>query len=203
MILWLDGWDLCKDIRAAFLVPDFWVLPMRFWHRLLRSHFTCWLCSSHWGHKWIFDLGYLFVGHKWAMHACLVTQSCDSATLMDCSLPGSSVHGIFQARILEWVAVSYSSGSSWPWVSCVSCIGRWILDHCHLGSISERYLNLVLNMSTCEQWHTPTIRILHTSMTFINKHAVWPRCPRWEIGQGSYVWYTGRVGEPGNGSQGS
>ena len=33
---------------------------------------------------------------------------------MDCSLPGSSVHGIFQARVLEWVAISLSRGSSWP-----------------------------------------------------------------------------------------
>ena len=43
----------------------------------------------------------------------LVTQSC--LTLfdpMDCSPPGSSVHGILQARILEWVAISISRGSS-------------------------------------------------------------------------------------------
>ena len=42
-----------------------------------------------------------------------VTQSC--LTLydpMDCSLTGSSVHGIFQARVLEWVAISFSRGSS-------------------------------------------------------------------------------------------
>ena len=32
---------------------------------------------------------------------------------MDCSSPGSPIHGIFQARILEWVAISYSKGSSW------------------------------------------------------------------------------------------
>ena len=38
-------------------------------------------------------------------------QLCDT---MDCSLPQSSVHGIFQARILEWVAISFSRGSSWP-----------------------------------------------------------------------------------------
>ena len=31
---------------------------------------------------------------------------------MDCSLPGSSIHGIFQARVLEWVAISFSRGSS-------------------------------------------------------------------------------------------
>ena len=33
---------------------------------------------------------------------------------MDCSLPRSSVHGIFQARVLEWVAISFSRGSAWP-----------------------------------------------------------------------------------------
>ena len=43
---------------------------------------------------------------------------------MDCSLPGSSVHGILQTRILEWVAIPFSRGSSWPrdW-TCVSWIG--------------------------------------------------------------------------------
>ena len=44
--------------------------------------------------------------------------------------PGSSVHEILQARILEGVAVPFSRGSSWPrdW-TLVSCIGRWILYH--------------------------------------------------------------------------
>ena len=37
-----------------------------------------------------------------------------SVYVMDCSLSGSSVHGIFQARILEWVAIPFSRGSSWP-----------------------------------------------------------------------------------------
>ena len=53
---------------------------------------------------------------------------------MDCSSPGSFVHGILQARILEWVAIAFSRGSSQPRgrtrVSCVSCIGRPILYHC-------------------------------------------------------------------------
>ena len=52
---------------------------------------------------------------------------------MDCSLPGYSVHGIFQARIVEWVAISFSRGSSWPrdrtHISSVSCAGRQILYH--------------------------------------------------------------------------
>ena len=50
---------------------------------------------------------------------------------MDCSLPGSFIPGIFQAGILKWVAISFSSGSSWPWdwthVFCVSRTGRQIL----------------------------------------------------------------------------
>ena len=45
---------------------------------------------------------------------------------MDCSLPGSSVHGIFQARVLEWGAIAFSTGSSQPRdrtrVSCI--VGR-------------------------------------------------------------------------------
>ena len=42
-----------------------------------------------------------------------VTQSCPTlCDSMDCSPPGSSIHGIFQARVLEWVAISFSRGSS-------------------------------------------------------------------------------------------
>ena len=57
----------------------------------------------------------------------LVAQSCltlcDPTDCMDCSLSGSSVHGILQARILEWVSISFSRGSSKArdrtWVSCI------------------------------------------------------------------------------------
>ena len=70
---------------------------------------------------------------------CLVVCSCVRAKSlqsrpavcdpMDCSSPGSSVHGIFLARILKWVAMLSSRGSSWPrnWtpISYVSCFGRW------------------------------------------------------------------------------
>ena len=42
-----------------------------------------------------------------------VTQSClIPSDPMDCSIPGSSVHGIFQARVLEWVAIAFSDGIS-------------------------------------------------------------------------------------------
>ena len=51
-----------------------------------------------------------------------VVQSCPTlCDPVDCSLPGSSLHGFLQAKILEWVAISFSRGSSWPrdriWVS--------------------------------------------------------------------------------------
>ena len=65
---------------------------------------------------------------------CVLTQSCPTlCDPIDCNPPGSSVNGISQARMLEWVTVSYSKGSSWPRdqtrVSCVSCIVRQILYH--------------------------------------------------------------------------
>ena len=69
-----------------------------------------------------------------SLQLCLTL--CDS---VDCSLPDSPVHGILQAKILEWVAGPSFRGSSWPrdptHVSCISCIDRWILYHQHhLGS---------------------------------------------------------------------
>ena len=62
---------------------------------------------------------------------CLVAQSCPTlCDPMDCSLPGSSVHGILQARILEWFAISSSRGSSQLRDQTqVFCIGRQILYH--------------------------------------------------------------------------
>ena len=46
---------------------------------------------------------------------CVHVQLCPTLwDPMDCSLPGSSVHGVFQVRILEWVAISSSRGSSRP-----------------------------------------------------------------------------------------
>ena len=61
--------------------------------------------------------------------AVLVTKSCPTlCDLRDCSLPGFSVLGLLQARILEWVAISSSRGSSsFRNRIQVSCIGRRIL----------------------------------------------------------------------------
>ena len=70
------------------------------------------------------------LSHLWG-YFCLFAKACPTLYYpMDCSLPGSTVHGISQARILEWVAISSSRGSSQPRdQSYVSCIGRKILYH--------------------------------------------------------------------------
>ena len=62
---------------------------------------------------------------KWREVAQLCPSLCDPT---DYSLPGSSIRGIFQARILEWVAISFSRGSSQPrdWTP-VSCIAGRLL----------------------------------------------------------------------------
>ena len=66
------------------------------------------------------------------VYVCVCSVMSDSLWLHELySLPGSTVHGIFQAKILEWVANSYSRRSSqpkdWTYVSCVSGTGRQTL----------------------------------------------------------------------------
>ena len=73
----------------------------------------------------------------------------------DCSPPGSSVQGILQIRILEWVATFCSRGSSWPrdgnGVTYVSCIGRQILYHCAIW-LQHTIENIWLGNSLAVQW---------------------------------------------------
>ena len=69
------------------------------------------------------------------MTVCSVTQMCPTlCDAMDYYRPGPSVHGIFQTRILKWVAISFCRGSSrsrdQTSISWVSCIGTQILYHC-------------------------------------------------------------------------
>ena len=66
--------------------------------------------------------------------ACVCVCSVVSNSLwLPCTDPPGIFHGILQARMLQWVAIPYSRGSSWPrdgtWVCCVSFTGRWILYH--------------------------------------------------------------------------
>ena len=95
------------------------------WHSVF-SHLESYLCLN------IIFTEYLLLVTIWK--AWTHAQSCPTLChSMDCTLSGFSVHGIFQARILEWVAISFSRGSSRPrdqtCVSCVSCTGRQIPYH--------------------------------------------------------------------------
>ena len=70
---------------------------------------------------------------SWKVKA-FVSQSCLTiCNPIDCSPPGSSVHGILQARILQWFVMPFSRGSSWSrdWtrIFYISCTGWWILYH--------------------------------------------------------------------------
>ena len=100
--------------------PDDGCCPLRYW----TMHFY-FVCHSVW-------IIYLIMC---VYCVCSVTSSCLTVCdPMDYSPLGSSIHGIFQAWILEWVAISSFRGSSKPrdqtWVYCISCISRQILYYC-------------------------------------------------------------------------
>ena len=76
------------------------------------------------------------VRHAYYRCVCVCSVVSNSLPPMTCSPPSSFVHGIFQAKILEWIAISYSRRSSQPrdlthvsWISCTSCTSRQILYH--------------------------------------------------------------------------
>ena len=71
---------------------------------------------------------------------------------MDCSLPGSSIHGILQARIWEWVAISFSRGSSWPrdWIQVSRIASRFFIIwlHMYILHLSELVFHLFTHADT-------------------------------------------------------
>ena len=101
----------------------------------------------------------------------LVAQSCPTVwDPMDCSPPGSSVHGIIQARILEWVAIPFSRRSSQP----RSQTQHWRHSLYHLShqgsphiftvwSFIKKFINLCFNMTKCSDHQTGSSITLKTS----------------------------------------
>ena len=103
-------------------------------------------------------LSSLPVPFLWILN-CEVPQSCPTlCDAMDCSLPGSSVHGIFQVRILEWVTISFSRGSSQPrhqtWVSCIA--GR----HFTIWAIRETLYHSLFSGQITGREHSPALVII-------------------------------------------
>ena len=120
------------------MLLDHWPGEIRVWVTSLplphsNSSLRC-LCvrTTHWGVFKISDIGISEHAPLNINTLLLLSTQCYPTfwDLMDCSPPGSSLHRISQARILEWVAISSSRGSSRPrdW-TCISCIGRQILYH--------------------------------------------------------------------------
>ena len=80
-----------------------------------------------------------------------VAQSCPTlCNPMDCSLPGSSLHGIFQAIVLEWIAISFSRGSSqprdWTWVSRFvdRCFPIWAMRKIKRIQIKNEFFQILV-----------------------------------------------------------
>ena len=94
------------------------------------------------------------------VHAKLLQSSLTLFDPMDCSPPGSSVHGILQARILEWVAMPSSRGSSQPrnqnFVSCDSCIaGGFFTTEPPGKPVSSVQLSCSVMSDSLQPWTAP------------------------------------------------
>ena len=92
-----------------------------------------------------------------ALDVCICSVAQSYPTLcnpMDFSLPGSSVHGIFQARILDWIAISFSRGQSQPRERLVSLASLHLLS-CNLSLVSQLCLTL------CDPHELQPARLLH------------------------------------------
>ena len=86
-----------------------------------------WQNEVHWRREWKTTSVFL----PWEPHAAAAAKSLQScltlSDLMDCSLPGSSIHGIFQARVLEWGAIVFSMRTPWTvWKG--KKIGHWKMN---------------------------------------------------------------------------
>ena len=109
-------------VQLCFSLPVFCLvvllLRVGYWHLqlLLQNYFCLQLCQ----------IFFIYFGGCNCESESEVAQSCLTlCNPMDCSLPGAFIHGIFQAKILEWVATSFSRRSSWPkdWTQVSRIVG--------------------------------------------------------------------------------
>ena len=122
-------WDSCLVSKIL------WYLRNSMERYILKKCYSSWRLT-HWASPFsLCLLGWSCLYTVFNMRAYSVTSVVSDSLwpYMECRPQGSSIHGIFQARILEWVAMSSSRGSSWPrdWtgVSCISCIAGGFFTH--------------------------------------------------------------------------
>ena len=107
---------------------------------LVAGGFFCFHCrqlleiafmSQHFLSSFVLQMELVIMGCVSDMHAQSLQLCPTLCHPVDCSSPGSSVHGISQAKILEWVVIPFCTESSWQRdQTCISCISRQILYHC-------------------------------------------------------------------------
>ena len=112
---------------------------------------------------------------EWSVCAQSCQTLCDSMDFVILSLPGSSVHRIFQSRILEWVVISSPRGCSrlrnQTHVSFPSCIGRWILYHCATWEAQRMHsvqFSSVQSLSRVQLFVTPWITACQALLSITN-----------------------------------
>ena len=127
---------VCSTIFLSYRFPELRFLSA--WHTLKRWNFLNWTRTD--TYSLLYSSPAWFSLWKWMWSHSVVSDFFDPT---DCSLPGSSVHGILQARVLEWVAISFSRGSSQP------------MDWTQVSHIGGRQFNL---------WATPLLD---------SKHFIW------------------------------
>ena len=136
------------------------------------------------------------------MHAHSVAKSCPTlCDPIDCSPPGSSVHGILLARILECVAISFSRESSQTkdWTQ-VSCIGKQILYHWAISSVQFSSVSqscpTLWNPMDCSMPALPVhhqLRTYHLLISRLDKKYIWvfllqrTEKPEWTFGSTQYL----------------
>ena len=115
---------------------------------------------------------------EWSVCAQSCQTLCDSVDFVIPSLPGSSVHRIFQSRILEWVVISSPRGCSrlrnQTHVSFPSCIGRWILYHCATWEAQRMHsvqFCSVQSLSRVQLFVTPWITAHQASLSITNSRS--------------------------------
>ena len=160
--LWL-GEAKVKWQAAGFVVAP--LAAQRAWRKWNNMHFESRTRLGYCCQKFIFTLIVTHFGKhsNFLLLFFLVAKLCPSLSTVPWSYgpQGSSVHEISLARLLTWVAASFSRGSFQPrdW-TCVSCIGRWILYH--WATRETQYYNFFIHSSVKSNGHAGCSHVLGT-----------------------------------------